>query len=287
MSVETAGLSGKAPQGRPVALTIAGSDSSGGAGIQADLKTFTAHGVYGASVITALTAQNTQGVDGVLAIPAAFVGQQLRSVVEDLGVRAAKTGMLANREVIENLSGSGSMQRVGLLVVDPVMIATSGDQLLERSAVSALCKGLFPLAKLVTPNIAEAAVLSGRPEARSEAELEAQGREILNFGCEAVLMKGGHMLEAGPQDAVDLLVTSDSVRRFVSPRVETRHTHGSGCTLSAAIVANLAGGDDLEIAVEKAKGYVFRAIKSAAKAPVGSGASPLDHMVNLQIRDRV
>ncbi len=264
-----------------VALTIAGSDSSGGAGLQADLKTFTVHGVYGASVVTALTAQNTCGVEGVMAIPAGFVADQLASVVSDLDVKATKTGMLANADVIEAVAGSEYLERAGRLVIDPVMVATSGDRLLEREAVEVFRNKLIARAVLVTPNIAEAAILSGETPATCEAEMEAQGRAILNLGCGAVLMKGGH---SGSDDAVDLLISRDGVRRFSTPRIDTRHTHGSGCTLSAAIVAHLALDFELDAAIGKAKAFVFEAIASAAQSPVGRGASPLDHLVGVAKR---
>lgn len=264
---------------RPVALTIAGSDSSGGAGIQADLKTFAAHGVYGASVITAVTAQNTKGVRGVYEIPGAFVVQQLEAVVSDLNVGAAKTGMLANGQVIKALLASDALENVGQLVVDPVMVATSGDPLLEPEAVEALRSGLLSRAMLVTPNLAEAAILADRAEATSEEEMEAQAGVILASGCGAVLMKGGHW---HGEAAVDLLVTRAGVQKFASPRVETRHTHGSGCTLSAAICANLASGCPLGDAVGKAKTFVYEAILSASCSPVGTGNAPLDHLVRWQ-----
>lgn len=260
----------------PIALTIAGSDSSGGAGIQADLKTFTVHGVYGASVVTALTAQNTFGVSGVHAVPAEFVALQLTAVLEDLHVGAAKTGMLANAQIIEAIAASPRLTEIGCLVVDPVMVATSGDHLIDRSAIDVLRRKLLPRATLVTPNLPEAALLASGPQANTLAAMEEQGRRILDLGPKAVLIKGGHAEDA---EAVDLLITAAGVARFSSPRLETLHTHGSGCTLSAAIVANLAAGFELDRAIARAKSFVTAAIASAALDPVGHGRGPLDHLV--------
>jgi hydroxymethylpyrimidine/phosphomethylpyrimidine kinase len=261
---------------RPIALTIAGSDSSGGAGIQADIKTFTVHGVYGASVITALTAQNTLGVRGVHAIPPDFVALQLAAVLEDLEVGATKTGMLANAEIIEAIAQAPGIAAIGKLVVDPVMIATSGDRLLEPSALEVLRGELLPRAALVTPNLQEAALLCDQTIADTMAKMEVQGRRILDMGCEAVLIKGGH---GEGEEAVDLLFTAAGIERFAAPRIATRHTHGSGCTLSAAITANLARGLALERAVGEAKAFVSAAIASAAAHTVGRGVAPLDHLV--------
>ena len=261
----------------PIALTIAGSDSSGGAGIQADLKTFTALGVYGASVLTALTAQNTRGVQGVLAIEPSFVAEQLRSVLSDLHVGGAKTGMLANAAIIRAVVTSLKEFPALPLVVDPVMVATSGDVLLETDAIEAVRHELLPIARLVTPNLPEAARLLDTTIAESEAAAEAQGRELCRrFNCRAVLMKGGH---GGSAEAVDLLVERDGATlRLATPRIDTRHTHGTGCTLSAAIAALLASGDDLQRAVRRAKSYIQDAIVHGARNPVGHGNSPVDHL---------
>lgn len=260
-----------------IAVTIAGSDSGGGAGIQADLKTFTALGVYGASVLTALTAQNTRGVQGVLPVEPSFVVEQIRSVMSDLEVGAAKTGMLATAGVIKAVVTTlGEFPEIPL-VVDPVMVATSGDVLLQPEAIDAVRHVLLPRARVITPNLPEAARLLDASIAETEAETEAQGREICRrFGCRAVLMKGGH---GGSAEAVDLLVESGgAIMRLATPRIDTRHTHGTGCTLSAAIAALLAAGDDLEPAVRRAKAFIQSAIEHGARNPVGKGNGPVDHL---------
>ncbi len=261
----------------PIALTIAGSDSSGGAGIQADLKTFTALGVYGASVLTALTAQNTQGVQGVLPVEPSFVTEQIRSVMSDLEVGAAKTGMLATASVINAVVTTLKEFPEIPLVVDPVMVATSGDVLLQADAIDAVRHVLLPRARLVTPNLPEAARLLDTTLAETEAAVEEQGREICSrFGCKAVLMKGGHGTSV---DAVDLLIeASGKTLRLSTPRIDTRHTHGTGCTLSAAIAALLATGADLETAVQRAKAFIQDAIEHGARNPVGKGNGPVDHL---------
>ena len=264
----------------PVALTIAGSDSSGGAGIQADLKTFTVHGVYGASVITALTAQNTQGVRGVHAVPAEFVALQLEAVLADLDVKALKTGMLATAEIIETVSCTLSSGACHQLVVDPVMVATSGDPLLEPAAISVMCNQLFPLARLLTPNLEEAAVLCDRPVAASRREMEDQGRQLLDLGPQAVLVKGGHCAW-DESEAADILVSASGSEVFTAPRLDTPGTHGSGCSLSAAVVAHLAMGHGLSRAIRLAKAFVGVAIAGAQGRPVGRGRAPLDHLAGL------
>ena len=274
MTSKSATDDGRSPA---VALTIAGSDSSGGAGIQADLKTFTVHGVYGASVITALTAQNTLGVRGVHSVPAEFVGLQLEAVFSDLDVKAVKTGMLASAGIIEVVASKLAAAFEGALVVDPVMIATSGDRLIDPEAVEVLLDRLVPLAAIVTPNLAEIAVLTGEDEACSVDEMEEQGQRLLDRGPQGVLVKGGH---GGGAEAVAVLVTREGVRRYSEPRIETRHTHGSGCTLAAAITAHLALGAGLEDAISQAKAFVSAAIRSAATCPVGRGQAPLDHLVD-------
>lgn len=258
----------------PVALTIAGSDSSGGAGIQADLKTFAALGVYGASVITALTAQNTTGVSGIHDVPADFVAAQLNSVFGDLDVKAVKVGMVSRRDIVETIVAGLDRWKPKHVVVDPVMVATSGDRLLSPDAVDALRKMLFPRAAIVTPNLPEAAALLEAKVAVSESEIEAQGRRLLAFGCPAVLIKGGHGEGA---ESVDFLVTKDSVVRLAAPRVATKNTHGTGCTLSSAIAAGLAKGESLEGAVRAAKVYVSAAIAAADRLGVGHGHGPVNH----------
>ncbi len=273
-----------------VALTIAGSDPSGGAGIQADLKTFTVHSVYGASVITALTAQSSLGVRGVHNVPASFVAAQLAAIQADLNVSALKTGMLATAENVELVADGMRADRwLGQrpsVVIDPVMVATSGGLLLEPDAIALLRGSLFPVADLVTPNLAEAAHLCSRDIATNLEEMAAQGQRILEFGPRAVLVKGGHL--AGPdgeEHAVDVLVMADGVEEFRSPRIDSPHTHGSGCTLSAAICANLAKGSDLVSAVRQAKAFVNAAITSAALRPVGHGRAPLDHFAKFDPGD--
>ncbi len=268
-----------------VALSIAGSDSSGGAGIQADLKTFTRFGVFGATAITALTAQNTRGVQDIHAVPAAFVSAQISSVTSDLTVAVTKTGMLANAEIIAAVAQWAERGCLGQLVVDPVMVATSGDLLIDMTAVAAMTDRLFPHAALITPNLNEAAALCDAAAAGSVAEMGEQARQLLALGPDAVLVKGGHLEGGGqkggsdaPSEAVDLLVTRDGEAVFSGPFVESRNTHGTGCTLSAAIAANLALGYGLNDAVSRAKRFVGRAISRAVDQQLGSGHGPLDHL---------
>ncbi|MGL4729872.1 MAG: bifunctional hydroxymethylpyrimidine kinase/phosphomethylpyrimidine kinase [Bosea sp. (in: a-proteobacteria)] len=260
--------------GIPAALTIAGSDSGGGAGIQADLKTFSALGVYGASVITALTAQNTLGVQGVCAVPPEFVGQQIDSVLSDIPVKAIKIGMLAQRAVIAAVRDGLQRHDKRPVVLDPVMVAASGDPLLAEDAVAAIVSELFPLSALVTPNLHEAARLTGEAMALDEAAMRHQGELLVRAGAAAVLIKGGH--GEGPE-AVDVLVTPQGVMRLASPRLATKNVHGTGCTLSSAIAAGLAKGLGLEDAVRAAKAYVHEAIAQSAKLDVGQGHGPAHH----------
>jgi hydroxymethylpyrimidine/phosphomethylpyrimidine kinase len=259
----------------PIALTIAGSDSSGGAGVQADLKTFAALGVYGASVVTALTAQNTQGVRAVHDAPAEFIAAQLDAVLSDLDIRAVKIGMVSRVAAIAVIAEQLRGWTGAPVVLDPVMVATSGDRLLARDAVDALRRDLFPLAAIVTPNLPEAAALLDAPLAASEAEMEAQGRRLLAFGARAVLVKGGH---AEGAESVDLLVRADApLMRLSAPRIATPNTHGTGCTLSSAIAAGLAKGLALDDAVRTAKDYVSAAIAASGRLKVGSGHGPVHH----------
>jgi hydroxymethylpyrimidine/phosphomethylpyrimidine kinase len=251
-----------------VALTIAGSDSSGGAGIQADLKTFAAHGVYGLSAITAVTAQNTTGVTDVAVMTPELVARQIDAVVSDIGTDATKTGMLATAAVIEVVADAIARHGLRTLVVDPVMVATSGARLLDASAVDVLRRRLLPLATLVTPNMEEAAILTGMP-VTTAADLARAAERLVALGARAALVKGGHL--DGP--AIDVLADNTMTIEVVAERVPSRHTHGTGCTLSAAIAARLALGDDLLAAVRAAKEYVTRAI---ARAPgLGRGRGPL------------
>jgi hydroxymethylpyrimidine/phosphomethylpyrimidine kinase len=261
------------PGSVPIALTIAGSDSSGGAGIQADLKTFTAFGVYGASVITALTAQNTQGVRSFETVSPAFVVAQMDAVLEDLEVGAIKTGMLATAEIVTAISNRLAAGRQPPLVVDPVMVATSGDALIAPDAVEAVRSKLLPLAALITPNLPEAARLLETKQAITDDEVAAQAKALYALGCRAVLVKGGH----GEGDtAVDYLYDGAIVQRFARPRVDTRHTHGTGCTLSAAITALLARGAPLHAAVERAKTFVWQGLQEGRNLRIGHGSGPVD-----------
>ena len=264
-----------APSGTPIALTIAGSDSSGGAGIQADIKTFSSFGVYGASVIVALTAQNTHGVQSVYPIPPAFVAEQMKSVLSDLDVGAVKTGMLATTDIVETVVAGLQARPPRPLVVDPVMVATSGDNLLVPEAVDAVKRLLLPAATLITPNVPEAAILLGGSPAETVAEMIAQAEALKAAGAHAVLLKGGH---GSSGMAVDILVDDQGVTRFELERIATLHTHGTGCTLSAAITALLAQGLGLELAVRRAKLYVWEALKHGRKLGVGTGRGPVDHL---------
>lgn len=259
----------------PIALTIAGSDSSGGAGIQADLKTFAALGVYGASVITAITAQNTRGVQAVTTLSQDIIAAQMTSVASDLAVGAIKTGMLADRVTVETVVDGLAAYPGVPVVVDPVMVATSGDVLLQPDAIEAVRTRLIPCADLITPNIQEAARLLETTSASSLDEMEAQGRALLAFGCRAVLVKGGHAEDA---EATDILVLPAGSLRFAKPRITTRNTHGTGCTLASAVAAGLASGKSLASAVEHAKEYVWGAISAGRDLAIGSGQGPVDHL---------
>lgn len=258
----------------PIALTIAGSDSGGGAGIQADLKTFAAFGVYGTSAITALTAQNTLGVSGIHNTPPSFIAAQIDAVFSDFDVRAVKIGMVSQADAIRAIAASLQRWQPQNVVLDPVMVATSGDRLLAGDAVALLRAALFPLATVVTPNLPEAAVLLDAPEARGMAAIAEQGRALLASGCPAVLIKGGH---GDGNQSVDYLVTAHDVHPFASARIATTNTHGSGCTLSAAIAAGLAKGETLVVAIEAAKRYVSAAIEAGGKLTLGKGHGPLHH----------
>jgi hydroxymethylpyrimidine/phosphomethylpyrimidine kinase len=258
----------------PIAVTIVGSDSSGGAGIQADLKTFSALGVYGASVVAALTAQNTKSVTAVYAVPADFVAAQMDAVFSDLAVGAVKIGMLGNAEIIAAVAAGLDRHEQAHVVLDPVMVATSGRRLLAPDAVHALRKELLPRAFLITPNLSEAAVLLDASEATDEASMLCQARHLLALGANAVLMKGGHA--SGPE-SIDLLVTATASLRVIGERIATRNTHGTGCTLSAAVAAGLAKGRGLTEAVRDAKEYITSAIAAADRLTVGNGRGPLHH----------
>jgi hydroxymethylpyrimidine/phosphomethylpyrimidine kinase len=253
------------------ALTIAGSDSGAGAGIQADLKTFAAHGVYGTSAITAVTAQNTNGVAGVHLVPAEFVTLQIETVVADIGCDAVKTGMLATSTIVEAVAAAVEALDLPNLVVDPVMVAKGGDRLLDADAVHAVRVTLLRLARVVTPNVPEAEVLAEMPIA-SVDDMRTAGQRILRLGCKAVIVKGGHL---SGDDSIDVLVEAGRETRLTTPRVTGPHTHGTGCTFSAALAARLALGDSLDEAARGAKEYVTGAMRHGL--PIGGGHQPLGH----------
>jgi hydroxymethylpyrimidine/phosphomethylpyrimidine kinase len=257
-----------------IAVTIAGSDSSGGAGIQADLKTFSALGVYGATVITALTAQNTQGVGAIHDVPAEFIAAQIDAVFSDLAVGAAKIGMVSQVKAIEEIAAGLVRHQAKNIVLDPVMVATSGDRLLAPDAVEAMRSALVRRALLVTPNLPEAAALTDTEIARDERDMAVQARTILAMGARNVLIKGGHGEGA---ESVDLLIGEEGSARLAAGRIATQNTHGSGCTLSSAIAAGLAKGLDLTDAVRDAKTYVTAAIAAADRMRIGHGRGPLHH----------
>jgi hydroxymethylpyrimidine/phosphomethylpyrimidine kinase len=262
------------PQRYTRVLSIAGSDSGGGAGIQADLKTFAALGCYGMTAITALTAQNTLGVSGIHGVPPEMLKAQLSAVLDDIGVDAVKIGMLHAPEIVRTVAWALKHYKVERVVLDPVMVATSGDRLIAPDTVQVLVEELFPLATVVTPNLDEAALLLDRAII-SASELETAARDLLALGASAVLLKGGHL----PGDEVtDLLVSGDGpAQRLASPRIASRNTHGTGCTLSSAIAAYLALGDPLDQAVAKARRYILQAIAMGADVYTGAGHGPLNH----------
>jgi hydroxymethylpyrimidine/phosphomethylpyrimidine kinase len=260
----------------PFALTIAGSDSSGGAGIQADLKTFTALNVHSASVLTAVTAQNTRGVHAVHVVPPEMVSAQLDAVFGDLDIRVVKIGMLASDGVVEVVVEALRRYRPPFVVLDPVLAATSGSRLLSRAGLTILRRELLTHIDCLTPNIAEAAALLDRPEAVSEVEMAEQGRALIELGPKFVLMKGGH---APLFEAVDLLIAGDEVHRYGAARIASKNLHGTGCTLSAAIAAFVLRGEPLPQSVERAKGYLTAAISSARELQFGGGGGPVDHLL--------
>jgi hydroxymethylpyrimidine/phosphomethylpyrimidine kinase len=258
-----------------IAVTIAGSDSSGGAGIQADLKTFSALGVYGASVIAALTAQNTQGVSAIHDVPPDFIAAQIDAVFSDLAVDAVKIGMLSTPAAIETVVEGLDRYGQKKIVLDPVMVAATGARLLVPEAIETLKRRLFPRARLITPNLPEAAALLDAEVATNEAQMRAQADQLLALGAQAVLIKGGHGFGA---ESADLLVTPAGIARFAARRIATENTHGSGCTLSAAIVAELAKGAALADAVGAAKDFISGAIAAADRLAIGSGHGPVHHL---------
>ena len=261
------------PRKPAVALSIAGSDPSGGAGIQADLKTFHAFVVYGEAVLTSLTVQNTRGVRGVHVVPAAFVVRQIEAVLDDIPPDATKTGMLATKRVVESVAALLRERRVPNLVVDPVMVATSGDRLLDRAAVKAVRERLIPLADVLTPNLPEAEVLTGM-RVRSPEDATEAGRRLLEMGAKAALVKGGH---GKGRQVFDVLVERDRVTVFKNPRLRSKATHGTGCTLSAAVAAELAWALPLRVAASDAVRFVHYAIKEGPG--LGRGRGPVNHLV--------
>ena len=261
---------------KPVALTIAGSDSGGGAGIQADLKAMEANGVFGTSALAAVTAQNTEEVAQAHDLPPSLVAAQIDAVATDMDVQVAKTGMLSAPEIIETVADRVAAHDLFPFVVDPVMISKMGFQLLQDAAIDTLIDELLPLATVVTPNVHEAEHLTGVTIETTE-DLEAAGKALLEHGPDAVLVKGGHL--SGADEAVDVLVDGDASRRFAVLRIDTTHTHGTGCTYASAIAANMAKGYALDAAVERAKRYVTGAIRHAL--PLGHGRGPTNHFFHL------
>ncbi|MPZ38520.1 MAG: bifunctional hydroxymethylpyrimidine kinase/phosphomethylpyrimidine kinase [Rhizobiales bacterium] len=257
-----------------IAVTIAGSDSGGGAGIQADLKTFSALGVYGASVIAALTAQNTKSVTGIHDVPPDFIAAQIDAVFSDLDVGAVKIGMLSQPAVIEAVAAGLDRWQARNVVLDPVMVAGSGDRLLNPDAIDVLKRVLIPRALVITPNLPEAAALLDEPVACNEDEMLAQAGRLRDRGAQAVLIKGGHSAGA---ESVDMLVLPSSFTRLATPRIDTQNTHGTGCTLSSAIAAGLAKGQDLVTAAREAKVFVSEAIAASDRISIGSGHGPVHH----------
>ncbi|MGK7753289.1 MULTISPECIES: bifunctional hydroxymethylpyrimidine kinase/phosphomethylpyrimidine kinase [unclassified Roseovarius] len=256
-------------------LSIAGSDPSGGAGVQADLKAISANGAYGMAALTALTAQNTQGVQGVHLVPPEFVADQIRVVAEDVRIDAVKIGMIATAEIARAVADALPEAPV---VLDPVMVAKGGSSLLSEDAVAALRDALVPKAAVITPNLPEAAALLGRDEATTRDAMAEQAQALRTLGCAAVLLKGGHLVG---EDSPDVLADADGVHWFEGARVATRNTHGTGCTLSAALAARIGRGDPLPEAVAEAKAYVARAIAGAGALDVGSGHGPTHHFAGM------
>ncbi|ADT86664.1 bifunctional hydroxymethylpyrimidine kinase/phosphomethylpyrimidine kinase [Vibrio fluvialis] len=263
----------------PIVLTIAGSDSGGGAGIQADIKAISATGSFACSAITAITSQNTLGVSAILPTPIAHVESQLDAVFSDLNVVAVKIGMLADSAIIQAVAGKLRQYQPQFVVLDPVMVATSGDLLLETEAISSLKTELLPLATVITPNLPEAAALTGLPLAETESDLAAQFAALRALPCQAVLLKGGHLASATHSD--DWLIRADDHHTYRAERVATRNTHGTGCTLSSAIASYLAQGLALTDAIQLAKTYISQAIAHADELDIGRGHGPVHHFFAL------
>lgn len=260
-------------------LTIAGSDSGGGAGIQADLKTFSALGCFGMSAITALTAQNTQSVTGIFPVPPAFIGEQIDAVMADIGTDAVKIGMLHSPEVIETVAMKLEQWDVPNIVLDPVMVSKSGDALLREDAVQALKTILIPKTTVITPNLPEASVLLGR-EIKTRPDMEQAARDLAGLGCDNILIKGGHLDRS---DSSDLLYQkrTDTMTELSASRIDTPNSHGTGCTLSSALCANLAKGMEIETAVRNAKSYIHSALTAGAGYQIGNGHGPVHHFYDL------
>lgn len=257
-------------------LTIAGSDSGGGAGIQADLKTFAARGVYGTSAITAITAQNTMGVQGIFELPADFVALQIASVMEDIGADVWKIGMIANVDIIRVVADCARRYKIERLVLDPVMVAKGGDPLLRKDARDALIQELIPLAYVITPNLPEAQVLSNLPTS-GIMDMQSAARAIHKMGAKYVVIKGGHLTDTDM--AVDILYNGTTFTEFSEPFINSLNTHGTGCTFASAIAAELAKGSNVEQAVKIAKTYVTAAIQEAVNLNIGKGHGPLNHFL--------
>jgi hydroxymethylpyrimidine/phosphomethylpyrimidine kinase len=262
---------------KPVALTIAGSDSGGGAGIQADLKAMEANGVFATSALAAVTAQNTETVAEAHNLPPSLVAAQIDAVADDMDVRVAKTGMLSAPEIIETVADRVRAHDLQPFVVDPVMISKTGFKLLQDEAIETLIDELLPLATIITPNVHEASHLTGQADLETTDDLRLAAEALYEQGPDAVLVKGGHL--ADEEDAVDVLVDEAGTRTFSAPRIDTKHTHGTGCTYASAIAANLAKGNDLRSAVDRAKRYVTGAIRQAL--PLGAGRGPTNHFFHL------
>ncbi len=265
-------------------LSIAGSDPSGGAGIQADLKTFAANGVYGMAAITALTVQNTVGVQGIHLVPAKFVSSQIEAIFSDIAVSSVKVGMVGNAEIAEGVGTTLAKYRNLISVVDPVMVAKGGSPLLDKKAIQAVKDNLIPLATIVTPNLPEAAILLGSSIAKSEDDMVYQGKALLNLGPKSILMKGGH---SEGITSNDLLVTENNYVWFKEKRINTKNTHGTGCTLSSSIASFLAKDFSVEESVSKAKKFVTNAIRNSEKLSVGKGHGPTNHFYALEGSNKI
>jgi hydroxymethylpyrimidine/phosphomethylpyrimidine kinase len=268
----------------PRVLTIAGSDSGGGAGIQADLKTFAALGCFGMTAITALTAQNTLGVRSIHAVPTQILADQVDAVAEDIGIDAVKIGMLHSAETVRTVAAALRRHALRTVVLDPVMIATSGAVLIDQEAIAVLVYELFPLATVVTPNLDEAALLAGRPLA-TESDMEGAARQLLEMGANAVLVKGGHLVGDTVSDL--LLARGEASHWMRAPRIATANTHGTGCTLSSAIAAQLALGLPLREAVEAGRTFIRGALEAGAGVRTGAGSGPLNHGYAPQVMRRL